>query len=126
MNILGVDYGRKRIGLAWAQTGLDVVLPFGVVGNKDELIELIKKEKINKVIFGLPFGLEDSSENDNTRRIRKFAEEIKKSTNLEIDFADERLTTAEAEEMGGRASLDEKAAMLILEGYLEQVKLRKQ
>ncbi|MFZ2189933.1 MAG: Holliday junction resolvase RuvX [Candidatus Magasanikiibacteriota bacterium] len=119
MNILGVDYGRKRIGLAWAQTGLDVVLPFGVVGNKDELVELIKKEKINKVIFGLPLGLEDSSENDNTRRIRKFADEVKKATNLEIDFADERLTTVEAEEMGGGVSLDEKAAMLILQTWLD-------
>ena len=31
MNILGIDFGTKRIGLAWVQIGLDVILPFGVV-----------------------------------------------------------------------------------------------
>lgn len=120
MNILGVDYGTKRIGLAWVQSGLDVVLPFGVVRNLDELVQTIKKEKIDKVVFGLPLDLETMEENFNTRRIRKFADEVKKATNLEIEFADERLTTAEAMQMGGEATLDEKAAMLILQTYLEE------
>lgn len=122
MNILAVDYGKKRIGLAWCQSGLDVVLPFGVVGSENELAEVIKKEKIDQVVFGLPFGLEDLAENDNTRRIRKFAENIKNTTGVKIDFMDERLTTAEAREMGGEASLDEKAAMLILDSWLSSLK----
>lgn len=120
MNILGVDYGKKRTGLAWVQPGLDVVLPFGVVGNLEELVKVVKTEKIDKVIFGLPLHLETMEENFNTRRIRKFADEVKKETGVEIDFADERLTTAEAMEMGGDATLDEKAAMLILQTYLEK------
>jgi len=120
MNILGVDYGRKRIGLAWMQTGLDVVLPFGLVDSLDHLVKLIKKEKIDKVIFGLPLCLENMEENDNTRRIREFAHKVQEQTNIEIDFADERLTTAEAKEMGGNATLDEKAAMLILQTYLNK------
>ena len=122
MNILAIDYGKKRIGLAWMQTGLDIVLPFGTVNSLEETIELIKKEKIDKVIFGLPFDLKSIEENDNTKRIRKFAEKVKKETEEEIDFADERFTTAEAREMGGDASLDEKAAMLILQTYLEENK----
>lgn len=120
MNILGVDYGRKRIGLAWCQTGLDVVLPFGLVDSLDHLVKLIKKEKIDKVIFGLPLCLENMEENDNTRRIREFAKRVQEQTNVEIDFADERLTTAEAKEMGGNVTLDEKAAMLILQTYLNK------
>ncbi len=118
MNILGVDYGRKRIGLAWMQTGLDVILPYGLVPSLDQLVKLIKKEKIDKVVLGLPLGLENMGENENTKRIRKFADELKKQTGVEVDFADERLTTAEAMEMGGGVSLDEKAAMLILQTYL--------
>ena len=120
MNILGVDYGRKRIGLAWMQTSLDVILPYGLVDSLDQLVKLIKKEKIDKVVLGLPLGLENMGENENTQRIRKFADELKKQTGIEIDFADERLTTAEAKEMGGDVSLDEKAAMLILETYLSK------
>ncbi len=122
MNVLGVDYGRKRIGLAWLQTGLDVVLPYGVAHSFEELVKLIKEEKVDKVVFGLPLTLEEMSENPNTKRIRKFADEIKKETGVEIDFADERLTTAEAMQMGGDATLDEKAAMLILQTYLEENK----
>ncbi|MBT4120841.1 MAG: Holliday junction resolvase RuvX [Candidatus Magasanikbacteria bacterium] len=120
MNILGVDYGRKRIGLAWVQEGLDVVLPYGVVGSLEELVEFIKKERIDKVVLGLPLDMEEMTENDNTKRIRKFADEVKKQTGVEIDFADERLTTSEARQMGGDATLDEKAAMLILQTYLEE------
>ena len=118
MNILGVDYGTKRIGLAWVQSGLDLVLPFGVVGGLEELVKIIKKEKIDKVVFGLPLHLETMEETFNTKRIRKFADEVKKETGVDMDFEDERLTTAEAEEMGGEATLDEKSAMLILQGYL--------
>jgi len=31
MNILSIDFGQKRIGLAWLQSGIDVILPFGIV-----------------------------------------------------------------------------------------------
>ncbi|MFH1946619.1 MAG: Holliday junction resolvase RuvX [Candidatus Magasanikbacteria bacterium] len=120
MNVLGVDYGKKRIGLAWLQEGLDVVLPYGVVGSLKELVDLIEVERIDKVVFGLPLTLEEMSENPNTKRIRKFADEVKEATGVEIDFADERLTTLEAMQMGGDATLDEKAAMLILQTYLEE------
>ena len=51
MNILGVDYGKKRIGLAWMQTGLDIILPYGLVDSLDQLVKLIKKEKIDKLFL---------------------------------------------------------------------------
>jgi len=120
MNLLGVDYSKKCIGLSWVQLGLDVVLPFGTVKGLEELINVIKKENINKAVFGLPFDTETMKENYNTKKIRKFADEFKKRVNIEIDFEDESYTTAEAKEMGGNASLDEKAAMLILQSYLDK------
>lgn len=127
MNILGIDYGQKRIGLAWMQVGLDVILPFGVVQKTsdeivpDELFELIKNERIEKVVVGIPLGLE-GEENANTKRVRAFADELKKQIDIPIEFVDERFTTHEANRMGGEASVDEKAAMLILEAYKENSK----
>ena len=123
MNILGIDYGQKRIGLAWVQEGLDVVLPFGVIQKTpdelcpDELVNIIQTEKIHKIVVGLPVGME-GEENNNTKRIRGFAEELQNKTKLPLEFVDERFTTHEANRMGGVASADEKAAMLILESYL--------
>ncbi len=125
MNILGIDFGTKRIGLAWMQEGLDVVLPFGVVEHEDRkknveaVAKLIVDERINKVIVGLPFGF-DGEETENTKRIRAFAGELGKMVDVPIEFEGEEFTTKEAAQMEGDASLDEKAAMLILQGWKER------
>ncbi len=124
MNILAVDYGTKNIGLAWAQIGLGVVLPYGVIKDKnlDELAKLIKKENIDKVVIGLPFGLEEK-ENENTKKIKQFASDLKNLINIPIEFEDERFSSQAADRMGeGGASRDEKSAMVILQSYLEKNK----
>ncbi len=127
MNILALDYGKKRIGLAWCQESLGVVLPYGVIANNEagivnkELVTLIKDEKIDKLVIGLPVDVETRGENANTKKIRAFASALKKATGLPVEFIDESFTTHEAKEMGGEASLDEKSAMLILQEYLDKV-----
>ena len=127
MNILAIDYGTKNIGLAWAQIGLGVVLPFGKIEKKNEvegahqLAELIKKEKIDKVVIGLPLGL-SGEENKNTERVRKFAEEVKKQTSVPVEFMTEVFSSQAADRMGGGASRDEKSAMVILQSYLDKIK----
>ncbi len=126
MNILGIDFGTKRIGLAWVQIGLDVILPFGVVEQisgqtiPEKLLSLIEKENINTLVIGLPLTLEDGTENPNTKRVRVFGDAVQKATGLPIVFVDERLTSFEADEMGGEASRDEKAAMVILQEYMQE------
>lgn len=122
MNILAIDFGVKRMGLAWMQTGLNVVLPFGIIETKKwnvEIPKLIKEEKVDKIVVGNPLGLE-SQENFNTARVGKFVEELQSFVDTPIELVDERFTTKQAQQMGGDASLDEKAAMLILESYLEK------
>lgn len=124
MNLLAVDYGTKNIGLAWAQIGLGVVLPYGVIKDKNlaELVKLIKKENIDKVIIGLPFGLKEK-ENENTKKIKKFAGDLKNFIDIPIEFEDERFSSQAADRMGaGGASRDEKSAMVILQGYLAKIK----
>ncbi len=120
MNILAIDYGTKNIGLAWVATGLGVVLPYGVIKDKNlvELAKLIKKENIDKVIVGLPFGLE-KKENENTKKIKKFTSDLKDLIDIPVEFEDERFSSQAADRMGeGGASRDGKAAMIILQGYL--------
>ncbi len=121
-NILGIDFGTTYIGLAWMQEGLDLVLPFGriAVGDKrvpDQLLELLKKEHIDEIVLGLPITLDDGSENANTKKVREFAEELTRLSSLPLIFVDERLTSFEADDMGGTVSRDERAAMVILQSY---------
>lgn len=123
MNILAIDYGQKITGLAWMQEGLDVVLPFGVIENKkgvdfvSEIKKLVEEEGIHKIVVGLPLTLDSGEENAHTKRIRKVVEELKEKIKLPVVLVDERLSSSEADDMGGDASRDEKAAMVILMNY---------
>ena len=121
MKILGVDFGSKRIGLAWSDTTLGVVLPFGVAKTIPELIQLAEEEKVDKIVIGFPVGL-NGTENKNTERVKKVAFEIQKATGLTVEFFDERFTSQAADAAGAGVSRDEKSAMIILEGYLESSK----
>jgi len=123
MNILAIDYGTKNIGLAWTQISLGVVLPYGVIKDKNlaELAALIKKENIDKVIIGLPFGLKEK-ENENTKKIKKFANDLKNIINISVEFEDERFSSQAADRMGAGVSRDEKSAMVILQSYLDKLK----
>ncbi len=119
MNLLAIDYGTKNIGLARATTGVDVILPYGKVSNLPELVEKITKEKIDKLIVGLPLGL-DGSENKNTQRVRKFIDELKKEISIPVEFITEIFSSQAGDRMGAGVSRDEKAAMIILQSYLEK------
>jgi len=121
MNILAVDFGTKNIGLAWCDTGIGATLPFGIVKNATELVVVIEKEKIDKVILGLPMGL-DGTENINTERVKKFALELRGQTSVSVEFFDERFSSQQADRMEPGVSRDEKAAMIILEDWLQRTK----
>ena len=125
MKILGIDYGTKRIGLAWADTTLGVVLPFGIVKTIPALIKLITDEKVNAVVMGFPLGL-SGAENANTKRIQQAGFEIQKATGLTVEYFDERFSSQAADAAAGNVSRDERSAMIILEGYLDAKKTRNQ
>lgn len=58
MNILAVDYGTKRIGLAKWSSDVDVILPASNVGSVDELISVVRESNIGKIVIGLPISLD--------------------------------------------------------------------
>ena len=121
MNIIAIDFGTKNIGLAWCDTGIGAVLPFGVVKNAGEAAKIINEEKSDLVLVGLPVGT-DGKENANTARVKKFTEELKNNIKAPIEFVDERFTSFAADRMGEGVSRDEKSAMIILEDYLAKKK----
>lgn len=127
MHLLAVDFGTKNIGLAWADTTLGVVLPYGTVPGKTtevkaaELARLIAEEQISKVLVGFPLGL-GGSENKNTERVKKFVFEVQKKTSVPVEYVDERFSSQQADAMSGGATRDERAAMVLLQSYLEKNK----
>jgi len=122
MNIIAIDFGTKNIGLAWVDTGIGVVLPFGRIANDLVLLtQTIQTEKADQLVIGLPLGL-DGKENDNTKHIRGFAEKLKQATGLPVELVDERFSSQLADRTEGGVSRDEKSAMAILETYLDRLK----
>lgn len=109
------------------QEVLGVVLPFGVIEegsrekNIEKLVTVVKEERVDKMIVGLPYGA-DGEETPNTKRVRTFVDDVQKQISINVEFEGEEYSTHEAEAMGGDASLDEKSAMLILEAYLGRQK----
>lgn len=124
MNILAIDYGTKRVGLAWQQTGLDLILPFGIIENKGEekvladIKKIISEEGINEIVLGLPIFV-DGKDTDWTETVKNFGEKLKVLTGLPVHLVDERFSSRAADRLGADgASRDEKAAMLLLESYV--------
>lgn len=150
--IVGIDYGRARIGLAIAEA--DSALPRPLVTlkrvNRNEdmrrLRELVREHGVVHIVVGLPLRL-DGARSEMAEEVTRFAARIRKQLNLPVTMLDERLTTWEAErlleEQGGhflrdakaahkkrkgetaRISVDAVAAAVILKEYLEQHQVTK-
>lgn len=127
-HILGIDYGTKRIGLAWSPDGTDLILPFGVISVKnaaqvtDELLTCISEEHIGMLVCGLPLDL-SGNETDWSQKIQENMSTIAQKADIPIAFIDERFSTAFAGNFAGSgASKDEIAAMSLVETYKSQQK----
>ncbi len=104
-NIVAIDYGTKRIGLAGGNDKLKIAFPLEVIpseGNPQEdaknILKCAKKQfdKIDLIVIGLPLNM-DGTESAQSKLSKLLAENISKLTNIPIVFQDERLSSYEAE-----------------------------
>ena len=136
--VLAFDFGEKRIGIATGETLLASAHPLAVIRaeSNDERFaaigKLIAEWQPVQLVVGLPTHA-DGTPHEMTRLATKFAERLKRRFNLPVAFADERLTSLDAEsrlreagkKFGGRNSksakplLDAVAAQLILQTWFE-------
>ncbi len=119
MKILGIDYGRRKIGIAVSESGLSEPLKVLRVESFDDAVSKVKKviesEKPEKVVVGI-------SEGEMGEESEKFANEIGAET------FDETLTSQDAQRLSIEAGVGRKkrkgmedayAAALILQNYLD-------
>ena len=126
MRILALDVGGRRIGLAVSDDGERLASGRGWIerhgGQRDlaAVLAATRRERAGLVVVGLPLAL-DGSDSPGTGRVRRFAESLAR-TGLEVRLWDERLTTAQARRAGGsrrKGAIDERAAVLILQSFLD-------
>lgn len=131
--ILAFDFGEKRIGVATGETLLGSAHPLTVIraeANEDRFAaigKLVAEWQPERLVVGLPTHA-DGTPHEMTRLARKFGERLEKRFNLPVAYADERLTSLDAEarlrETGRNSKsakpvLDAVAAQLILQTWFE-------
>jgi putative holliday junction resolvase len=110
--ILAIDYGRKKIGLALADSEARVAEPYSTLEriNRNEdmrrLREFAREHHVRQIVVGLPLRL-DGTPGEMAEEAKRFAERVRKQLGLPVELVDERLTSWEAErileeEMGRR------------------------
>ncbi len=133
MNVLGIDYGEKRIGLSFGdELGLAVPLPAAVEKSESarlrHILQVLDVRAVCLIVVGMPYNM-DGSLGFKAREVSAFIEGLKRRTQLPVVSVDERLTSHQVEEnfkaqnrKWDRKSgeIDSLAATLILQDYLDQ------
>ena len=120
MRYMGIDYGRKRIGVAVSDKEGKIAFPRGIVENMKELQRFIAQEKIEKIIVGLPRSF-DGSETAQTQETRELAGKLKPGVSIPVEVEADLLTAHMVKKEGvGLAHIDEAAAAVILQAYLDK------
>ena len=132
--LVGLDLGEKTIGIAVSDQSLIVATPLKTISRKGikkdliKLSEILKEYNLGGFIIGLPISL-DGTENQQTSKVIKIADEIKNYFGVPIDYFDERFSSdvifkemrkANLSRAKIKNKIDQQAAAYILQGYLEK------
>jgi putative holliday junction resolvase len=123
LRILALDYGSARTGAAVSDpsgtlaTPLAPVLRAGTKKGLGRVAALVAELQAELVVVGLPTSL-GGGDSAQTREARAFADRLRAAVTVPVELYDERFTTALAQKTGGRASLDSRAAAVLLDEWL--------
>ncbi len=132
--VLAFDFGVKRIGVAVGELQLAQAHPLTKIHNERNdvrfaaIAALIDEWKPAVLVVGLPVAL-DGSPHEMTARCTRFANQLRGRFGLPVEYAEERLSSAEAEEKlrdcgynarDAKEHLDALAAQLILQSFFEK------
>jgi putative holliday junction resolvase len=123
LRILALDYGSARCGVAVSDPSGTLARPLEAVtrpGTKvglRQIAALAHELGVERIVVGLPVSL-GGGDSAQTRETRQFADRLGAVTRVPIELYDERFTTSLAEQAGGEASLDSRAAAVLLDEWL--------
>jgi len=125
MRYIGIDYGKKRVGIALSDTEGKMAFPTAVLANDTTLMqridELCKQEQVGKIIIGHSLH-SAGGENTIQSAINEFITDLTLQLGLPVDLEPEQYSTQEAIRFQGRTELtDASAAAVILNSYLAHV-----
>lgn len=139
---MGLDVGSKTVGVAvsdllgWTAQGVEIIRidedqqEFGL----ERLAQLVQQYQVEQFVVGLPKNM-DNSEGERVTKSQEYGKMIATKFNLPVNYIDERLTTVQAQRMlieeadvsrhKRHQVIDEVAAMMILQNYLDKLAYQK-
>ncbi len=135
--VIAFDFGLRHIGVASGNTTTGIVSPRNALKAKDGIPDPIALKKLisewmpSILVVGLPLNA-DGSEQDMTKRARKFGNRLSADFKLKVIFVDERYSSVAAKEeifldggfkalKNGKERIDSLAAVNILEQYFNSL-----
>lgn len=137
--VLAFDFGEKRIGVAVGEWQLRQAHALTTIHGEENatrfaaITALIQEWQVAMLVVGRPLSL-DGATNAMTARCERFARQLRGRFGLDVDYADERLSSIEAQERlrasghnsrSAKKYLDAVAAQLILQDYFDSQPLPK-
>ncbi|MBI3590269.1 MAG: Holliday junction resolvase RuvX [Candidatus Melainabacteria bacterium] len=141
-SILSIDYGTKRIGLAISDPSRIFAFPCGVIQNKDlnnvlsYISKLVTDREIDLVIVGMPYNMNSDNglrelKGEMAKTVEVFVKKLKEVIKVSVEIVDERLSSFAAEEKlkergislrDSKGFIDQEAARLLLEEFIQKIK----
>lgn len=133
ISALGLDLGKKRIGVAGCDgtgliaTGLLTIYRKSFQQVVTDLQNIIRDREVQVLVVGLPYSM-DGSIGPQARQVMKLSQAFSTALQLPVEYVDERLTSFQAEEMlksenispsRNKGLIDRKAAAIILQQWLD-------
>jgi putative Holliday junction resolvase len=130
---LGIDLGEARIGVAVSDELGMLAHPVETIVVKDtadplgRVVQLATEKDVGHVIIGLPKNM-DGTTGAAAEKVRAFADKLRAKLTCPVRLWDERLTTVAAQRYlhdagrnakQSRAVIDQVAAQIILQGWLD-------
>ena len=130
--ILGIDFGQVRIGLAISDELHLLAHPLETIpankNSRNRIAEIVRDRKIDKIVIGIPRHMSGEI-GEAAKRALDFADELRQKLSCVVETWDERLTTVAANRALAavgkktretRKFVDQVAAQMILQGYLDR------
>ena len=132
MRVLALDIGDKRVGVAVSDPRGRVATPVKVldasaIRDPHAVASLVEEYEAECVVIGLPLSL-DGEEGPQAQRVRKIGARLAQGLRVEVEYADERMSSVQAKralregglaERAQRGRVDMLAAAIFLQGYLD-------
>ncbi len=103
MRTLGIDFGKRRIGLALSDAGGKLATPREVLQIStisqaiNEIAKVIESEGVERIVVGLPLNM-DGTRGGAAKEVAEFGRLLAQRGRVKVIFVDERLSTFQAEQ----------------------------